>query len=237
MDNKTVIAQKSGGFYAFYIANFALEIVIAVILILFEMYFGKMGTTAENAEALRIIYICLWLLVVVDLCSIIYHGIVIIRHIMRKKDIVTYFGGTFTFNKTDISIPEIERVEVRRHARWALVHYTFGRITVYLKNGKKQVFNGIGNVENVYSHIQQIIWQYNQLPAQPATPSQSGTVSAAFGVQPVQPATPSQESAVSAAEGVQPVQPATPSQESAVSEAEDAQPAQATDAHENGSEE
>ena len=171
----------------------------------------------EVVEMMRIIYLLLWILLAFDICSIIYHGIVIIRHIMRKKDIVTYFGGTFTFNKTDISIPEIERVEVRRHARWALVHYTFGRIIVYLKNGKKQVFNGIGNVENVYSHIQQIIWQYNQLPAQPTAAAQAG--------------------AVSAAEDVQPVQPATPAQESAVSEAEGPQSPQATDAHENGSEE
>ena len=217
MDNKTVIAQKSSGFYTFYIVNFAVEVVLAVVLIFAGLYFGGMSVPVEVVEMMRIIYLLLWILAAVDICSIIYHGIVIIRHIMRKKDIVTYFGGTFTFNKTDISIPEIERVEVRRHARWALVHYTFGRITVYLKNGKKQVFNGIGNVENVYSHIQQIIWQYNQLPAQPTAAAQSGTVSAV--------------------EGVQPVQPATPSQESAVSEAEDAQPAQATDAHENGSEE
>lgn len=217
MDNKTVIAQKSSGFYTFYIVNFAVEVVLAVVLIFAGLYFGGMSVPAEVAEMMRIICLLLWILLAVDICSIIYHGIVIIRHIMRKKDIVTYFGGTFSFNKTDISIPEIERVEVRRHARWALVHYTFGRITVYLKNGKKQVFNGIGNVENVYSHIQQIIWQYNQLPAQPTAAAQSGTVSAV--------------------EGVQLVQPATPSQESAVSEAEDAQPAQATDAHENGSEE
>ena len=234
MDNKTVIAQKSSGFYTFYIVNFAVEVVLAVVLIFAGLYFGGMSVPAEVVEMIRIIYLLLWILAAVDICSIIYHGIVIIRHIMRKKDIVTYFGGTFTFNKTDISIPEIERVEVRRHARWALVHYTFGRITVYLKNGKKQVFNGIGNVENVYSHIQQIIWQYNQLPAQPTADAQAGAVSAAYGVQPVQPTAAAQAGAVSAAEGVQ---PATPAQESAVSEAEGPQSPQATDAHENGSEE
>ena len=127
MDNKTVIAQKSSGFYTFYIVNFAVEVVLAVVLNFAGLYFGGMSVPVEVVEMMRIIYLLLWILAAVDICSIIYHGIVIIRHIMRKKDIVTYFGGTFTFNKTDISAGDTPEIRLACPMDIGLILLSFSR--------------------------------------------------------------------------------------------------------------